>query len=115
MAKYVLFGGPFVNVDGPHHGETFGEVLDFSDEDANTLIRGGAAIIPQDEFNKLFAKADVLRYPNALAQQEAPEAFKASLTAASAVFAKLREPEPAVTIGPAVESSGASSAEPLAE
>jgi hypothetical protein len=124
MSKFVLFGGPFLNIDGPHRGETFGEVLEFSDDDANQLIRGGAAIIPQDDFNRLFSQADVLKYPNALTQQDAPESFKANLLAAYEVFEKLREPvlqDPlpgdsgAVTATQDPSAFGASSVQPPAE
>jgi hypothetical protein len=90
MAKYVLFGGPFLNVDGPHKGERFGEVLEFSEEDGRELILTGAAILPQADFDALFTKDDVTKYPNALMQERAPEAFKKNLLAAAVAWGKLR-------------------------
>jgi hypothetical protein len=90
MAKYVLFGGPFFNVDGPHKGERFGEVLEFSDEHADELIRNGAAILPQERFDALFSRQDVAAYPNALMQAGAPDSFKQNLQAAAVQWNTLR-------------------------
>jgi hypothetical protein len=86
------FVGSYCEIDnGRIKMDRFGQRVEFSGDVADTVIRGGGAILPEEDFENLGFTADeqaAYAYPGQ--QESAPESFKTKRNEAHLAYCRLR-------------------------
>lgn len=92
QAKPYRFVGVHCIIHDHAELKRFGEPVMLTDEQADTVIRGGGAVLPEPDFDSLgFTAKELAAYPFPGQQVNAPEEFHAKKRAAQALFCRLHE------------------------
>jgi len=86
------FVGSYCEIDnGRIKLDRFGQRVELGDDVADTVIRGGGAILPEEDFERLgFTAEELAAYAYPGQQESAPEGFKEKRNAAHLAYCRLR-------------------------